>query len=402
MPALAAPVVAAGGLSFNAVGEVLYDSNVLRALPAGQAHRDDFRYSPALSGQYVRALGRTQLDVNALVGYDFNQYNTYLNRNHFAAGGSLTARAGASCTVAATGNYSNRQNGIRSFGNAVPSPPGTGDLPPDDVGRLIDNRQIFVAYGGSANCGSPGGRLSFGGAANHSGVTNGAASRAFANSDSDVFSLFAGFGVFRPGSLQLNGSYSTIGYPNRLIIPGVPVTARSLNSGVKTYRVGLTYSRPIGTKLTGSIGVSYLTARPGGNQSPYSSPAYNVSLAYAPSDRLSMSVAGSRNILASTTAGALYRVVDQVQASVQYQLGETITTRANVGLTSNNYKQSFDIPGEPARRSESSKVFGLGASYSPGRRYDVSVFVSDTIRSADPSLYNYNSVKASVTLAVHI
>lgn len=395
------PALAADGLSVNATGSVFYDSNQLRASNSGTGASDDIRYSPAASVVYGHRLGQGSISLNALAGYDFFQNNKSLDRNRFGAGGSLNTQIGARCTAAVNGNYANRQNGIYEISDLV-LPPTTGDLPPDDIGRLVDNRQIFISYGANATCGSPGGRLSFGGGASHSSLDNGSAIRSFGNSRSNVYSLFAGLGLFRPGQLQVNGSYSTIDYPNSLILPGAAVSPVGRNTGVKTYRGGLTYTRPIGNKLTGSIGISYLTARPGGGQPPYSAPAYDVSLNYRPGTRLSFSAAGSRSVLSSGTSGALFRVVDSVQVSANYDISRTIRARANAGLIVNNYKLPFAIPGEPARRMDSSKLVGVGLSYTPRPLYDFSASVSRTFRSSDSSLLDYSSTRASITLSVHV
>lgn len=390
------------GLSFGASGEVLYDSNQLRTGAAGTGHTDDIRYSPSGSFRYGHGLGRGAISLSGTVGHDFFQYNKYLDRNRFGAGGTLTAQAGASCSTVVNANYSNRQNGIGSFGNSAPLPPSTGDAPPEDIGRLIDNRQISVTYGANARCGSPGGRLSFGGGAVFSTLDNGSPLRSFANSNSNSYSLFAGLGVLRPGQLQVTGSYSTISYPNHLIIPGLPTPPVGLNTGVKTYNVGLSYSRPIGNKLSGSIGLSYLTSQPGGGLPSSSSPAYNISLSYHPGPKLDFSVLAARSVLSSTGAGALFRVVDSVQLTAAYEVSKTIKARANAGLTANNYKLPFAIPGEPARRSDSSKLVGVGINYRPRSLYDLGVYVSQSFRTSPASLINYNSTRASVTLSIHV
>ncbi len=413
-PAAAAPGASASGFAFGATAEVLYDSNQLRSGISSSGHTDDFRYSPAGSIRYGHLLGRGSISVNGTVGHDFFQYNKFLDRNRFGAGATLTAQAGARCSANAHGNYSNRQNGIGQFGNpaltstpvaaadpAVPPIPDDVTVP-DDIGRLIDNRQISINYGLGATCGSPGGRLSFGGAASRSSLDNGSSLRSYANSNSNIYSLFVGLGVFRPGQLQVNGSYSTLSYPNNLVVPGAPVVPLLRNTGVNSYNVGLRYSRPIGTKLTGSVGVSYLAARPSGGQQPYSAPGYNVSLSYRPGSRLNFSAFGSRSILSSTGAGALYRVVDSINFTTNYDISPTISAHANAGLTANNYKVPFAIPGEPARRSDSSKVVGIGANYRPRPLYDVGVYVSQSFRTSNASILNFNSTRASLTLSVHV
>ncbi len=395
LPGIGAAVL--GGLSLTGSVDTLYDSNVTRG---GTGHRDDFRYSPALSGTYGRSGGALSLSVDGLVGRDIFQYNRYLDRNRYVAGGILTYRRGSSCRLSVNTNYSRRQNGIRGAGAQIFDPAGN---PVDDIGVVVDNVQTSLGYGANVGCGSPSGRLSFGGGYSHGSLSNDAPTRQFADSDSDIFSGNVGIGILRPGQLSLTGSYSTIGYPHRLAgFGGAFIPPQLLNAGVRTYRVGLSFSRPIGTRFSGSIGASFLHADPTGGQPPYSSPAYNVSVTYTASPRLSFNLAGVRDIVASTTAGALYRVVDSVQFGSDYSLGESITIRANAGLISNSYKQPFVIPGEVLRVSQTTKQVGLSAIFAPRKLYDVSVHVSQTFRESNPSVLNYNSTRAGVTLAVHI
>ena len=389
------------GLSLNASGEVLYDSNVLRtaslAVLTGTTHRDDFRYSPEASATYGRSSGLIALSVNGSIGRDFFQYNRYLDRNRYLGGGLVTYHAGSSCQVSVNGNYASRQGGIREAGAAIIDPAGA---PADDVGIVIDNVITTAVYGANAGCGSPTGRLTFGGGYTHSSISNGAALRKFGDSDSDTFMGNVGLGIFRPGQLSLNGSYSTIEYPNRIggaILNGAPL----VNSGVKTYRIGLSYSRPIGTKLSGSFGVAFLHSDPIGGQAAYNSPAYNLGLNYAPSQRLNFTLTGSRDIIPSTTAGALFRVVDQLLLGAHYSLGNDITVDGNAGFIRNNYKQAFSLPGEPVRNNDISPTFGLGVTYAPRSLYDVTVNVTRTSRTSDPAIYNYSSTRAGITLAVH-
>ncbi len=392
------------GLLVTATAEALYDSNQLRStdslpLPAG-TRRDDFRYSPVLSAIYGRNSGLISLSVNGLVGRDFFQYNRYLDRNQYLGGGSAVYHAGSSCQVGVMGNYASRQAGIRdTTASSVPIDTTTA-MPADDVGRVIDNVVTASTYGANAGCGSPTGRLTFGGNYAHSTIRNGSAIRNFGDSDADTFAGNIGLGILRPGQLSLNGSYTTIGYPTRG--SNVLVPALLLNTGVKTYRIGLSFSRPIGTKLSGSIGASYLRSDPSGGQAAYSSPAYNIGLNYIPSSRLSFGLSGSRDIVPSTTAGALFRVVDLLELSGQYSLGTSIKLTANAGFIGNNYKQSFAIPGEPARSSDTTANFGLGAIYSPRRLFDIAVHVDQSIRTSSPVAFNYSSTRAGITLAVHI
>jgi len=397
---------AAGARNFviTATVDTLYDSNVIRGTQLNplnpQAHTDDFRVSPSLYAVYNRSTGRLALTANGLVGYDFFRYNKYLNSNRYSGGGSLTYHSGSRCQVAVTGNVSSRQDGIRDFGTPVLDPAGT---PTDTAGTVIDNVEMASSYGGNFGCGTPTGRLTFGGGYTHSTVSNASALRKFGDSENDTYTGNIGIGILQPGQVSLNGSYSTIAYPNRALgslVNGIP--PQLVNSGVATYRVGITVSRPIGNRLSGRIGASFLHADPSGGQAAYSSPAYTLGLTYTPTARLSATLSGSRDISPSANVGALYSVTDQVLADVRYTLGRSITLNANAGLVKENYKQGFAIPGEPARGADTTTTYGVGIGFHPRSLFDVNLNVSQSIRHSTPPIFNYRSTRVGLTLAVHI
>lgn len=407
---VAAPVTAqiagggASGLIITGAVDALYDSNVVRssnvAVLAQQAHQDDYRVSPSVSAVYNRNSGRIALAANALIGYDFFRYNKYLNSNRYLGGGTLTYHGGSSCEVAVTGNVSSRQDGIRDFGAPIVDPSGA---PLDNPGTVIDNVTTAASYGGNFGCGTPTGRLTFGGGYTHSTISNGSPLRKFGDSDSDTYNGNVGIGILHPGQLSLTGSYSTIAYPNRYSGAGfVNIPPQLLNSGVASYRIGITLSRPLGTRFSGRIGAAFLHADPSGGEAAYSSPAYTLGLTYTPTTRLTANLSGSRDISPSAAVGALYSVTDQVQLDVRYTLGRAIFLDANVGLVKNSYKQGFAIPGEPARGDDTTTTFGVGASYRPRPLFDVSVNVDHSIRRSTPSIFDYTSTRVGLTVAVHI
>lgn len=421
-PALAAAVAGAGAMPvmgqelaagaaadrFVVTGTVdsLYDTNVLRGtgvlLPnraTAATHQDDFRVSPSVSASYNRSAGRVALAANALVGYDFFRYNRYLNNNRYAGGGTLTYRSGSSCQASVNGNISVRQDGIRGTGEEIVDPSGA---PTDNVGTVIDNVATASTYGANLGCGTPTGRLTFGGGYSHGTFSNASSFRKFGDSDSDTYTGNIGIGILRPGQVSLNGSYSTIAYPNRIAFAPIGVPLQLLDSGVATYRIGITVSRPIGTRLSGSIGASFLHADPSGGQAPYSSPAYSISLNYAASPRLGATLSASRDISPSASVGALFRVVDQILLTTRYELGRTIVFNANVGLLKDNYQQGFAIPGEPARSNDTTTNLGVGVTYHPRALFDINFNVSESLRRSNPAVFDYNSTRVGLTFAVHI
>ncbi len=312
----------------------------------------------------------------------------------------LTYRSGTSCRLAVTGNVSSRQDGIREGGGLIVDPVGT---PIDTVGTVIDNVTTAATYGTNFGCGTPTGRLTFGGGYSHTTISNASALRKFGDSDSDTFTGNVGIGILRPGQLSIDGSYSTIAYPNRFAgLTGIFIPPQLLGSGVKTYRVGLTLSRPIGGRVSGRIGASILHADPSGGQAAYTSPAYTIGLVYEPTPRITASLTGARDISPTASVGALYSVTDQILLDVRYRLGRSITLDGNVGVLKDSYKQGFAIPGEPARGNDTTTTYGVGATYRPRSLYDVNFNVSRSIRRANPAIFDFSSTRVGLTVAVHI
>jgi hypothetical protein len=399
-----ASAASARSLAITATVDTLYDSNVVRGVQLNplnrQAHTDDYRVSPSLYAVYNRSTGRIALAANGLVGYDFFNYNKYLNSHRYSGGGSLTYHSGSRCQVAVTGNVSSRQDGIRDFGAPLVDPSGTRT---DTAGTVIDNVETSTSYGSNFGCGTPTGRLTFGGGYTHNSASNASVRRKFGDSENDTYTGNVGIGILQPGQVSLNGSYSTIAYPNRAtgsVINGIP--PQLINSGVATYRVGITLSRPIGNRLSGRIGASFLHADPSGGQAAYSSPAYTLGLTYTPSARLSATLSGSRDISPSANVGALYSVTDQLLADVRYTLGRSITLSANAGLVKENYKQGFAIPGEPARGTDTTTSYGAGIAFHPRSLFDINLNISQSIRRSTPPIFNFRSTRVGLTLAVHI
>lgn len=405
VPASAARILG-GTLAVDGNMAVAYDTNILRipslSAQAGRS-RDDVRYEPSASVTYSRPIGRQSVVVSALYGRDIYERNDFLSRDRLNLSGALNYAVGARCRGLASVALSRRQAGNRS----ALFDPDAGDpvIDPgleDDSGRTIDNVQKLTSTALNANCASPSGALSFGGNFNRRSLRNQAFTRRFADSDTNTFGGFVGVGVFRPGQLQLVGSYTTIKYPNGLQTVGLPVPFA--RSAVDTYRLGLTYSRPIGSRLSGSIGASYLRGKPrdSSSGSAYSSPAYNLGLTYRPGTRMTFNLLGSRDIIASNSAGALFQVVDVVSLSTFYRASPSITARAAASLQRRDFRQSFaTIEDLVARDKQTFTVLNAGVSYAPRRLYDLSFDVAHAIRKSTPSIFNYDNTSATVSLGVH-
>lgn len=416
LPAIAA-AQSAGDLSIDIQGRAVYDSNQLRipdseTVPAGR-QRDDIRYSPSISLGYSRPIGRQRVFLSGLVGRDFYQNNSNLDRQRLQFSGGVNYTLGARCSGAIDASYSERQNGLNGFGDRFVDDPTVPDpevipepidpIVDDDVGRLVDNGQEALSYGASFGCGSASGRLSFGANARRSTLRNTAETRRFSNSNNTTYSGYVGVSAFGPGQLQVTGSYSTIDYPGRTLGlgPGIPVFLGATST--ESYQIGLNYARPIGTRLSGSIGASYLTSRPEGLGAPYNAPAYNVSLTYRPGTRLTTTLSAARSIQSSNSVGALFTVLDRVQLGTSYQLGSSLSARAQASYERRNFRQSFALPGDglTARSRENTTTFGAGIGYSPRSLYDVGFDIRQRLRRSTPTFFNYDSTTATVSVGIH-
>ena len=403
VPTGAASPIDGRGFSIEGTIRTLYDNNILRS-GNGQAtlpgyYRSDFRISPSVTVAAGLPVGRQQLFIGANVGRDFYVRNTRLDRNRYDISGGAILRAGNSCSGSLTAEYKRRQSFVT------------------EASVRTDNTQEIQDYGAIVDC-APTSGIGFGGGVTRSVTNNQNGLRTGFNSTNMDYDAHLNLSSPTLGQFSAGGSYSRISYPTRLLIRADDGAQVGDHLEILAGHVG--YAKVFGPRLTINVSGSYQHVKPvpadvlnivilpiigpvgiPSTRQTYSGPGFSLLADYHPGTRLSASLGASRNVTSSPNVGAQFVVRDNIDGDVTYKLGPSITTSAGANYSHNRYRGSFASAVEPvARNADSITRFYARATYQPRRLYGVDFEIAHQIRKSNPSLYNFSSTTAAVTLRV--
>lgn len=396
------------GLRIEGRVTTLYDSNIRRLgdgipLRAG-FDKADFRISPSVVVSNVLAVGRQQLYIEGEYGRDFYIRNTEMNRDRYGVNGGLNARIGNFCTGAINASYRSRQSLL------------------SEASIQQENVVETKSVGASASCRRPVG-LGFGVNVSHDERDNKSVFREAFDSRTTSFGGNVSYTLPVLGTLSVGGSYADIEYPSRTtLIAGTtmggvgPVVA---GDGVGIYSGNVSYRRAVGPRLTVNVGGSYylakpkpadvviLVATPTGfdfipqRRADFSGAGYTVGVAYRPSARLTADFRAARDISQSSSVGALYVVRDSFGVDLGYNLGPSINTGVGATYDIRRYRNAFVSIEEPlARARDNIRRVYARIGYAPRRLFDLDFEVAHQRRASNPSIYNFSSTTAALTLRV--
>ncbi len=388
------------GWSLTATVGTRYDSNILRLsdqlpLRAGDK-RGDFLISPRVTGAIAMPIGRQQVYVGAEIGRDFYTNNKRLNRNRYSIGGGINLRAGSACTGSVGAEFNSRQSLL------------------SDVAFAVPNRLERLSYGVSASCQAPVG-LGFGGTVQRIEQRNSDPVRATFDVDTTVFAPQVSYGLPVLGRFSLSGSYNQSRYVRRQV---TLLDGTMKNDGVNILNGRAGFQRPLGTRLSLNMGVSYLSAKPQPqtvlfvvvpgfgfptNRPAFSGIGYDASIEYVSGARLSAGLEARRTVSATTTAGSQYRVQQDYGFNVDYKLGRALAVGTGVTYNIFQYRGSFTSPLEPLIRvsDKITRVYGT-INYTPVKLYSVGLEVAHQNRESLPALYSFKSTSVLLTLRVNL
>jgi hypothetical protein len=362
------------------VGNVLtYDDNVFRtpddgvARPGTEAH--DWIIEPTVSAVYTRPLARGNLSLRGALSYKFYRENSELNRENIDFGADADTQL-LRCDV----------NGNVSFRRAQ------SDLADILDGATVKNVENRTSFGAGVLCGSNLGiRPGFEYA--HEQVTNGSDIREFSNYRTDSYTARIGYSRPTLGFISIYGTIEDGSYPNRPS-PGAGLPA---NDEVRTYSGGLSYSREIGARLSGSVSVGYMRVKPKLAGVPgHKGITYQGSLSYKGSDRISGSLNFSRGTQQSNLLGVDYSISTQISANVSYAISRIISLSGNAAYIRRNFQSSV-FATIPTAGKDSTKQFGLAATFKSFRKISITLAGQHIERSSDDGLLDYSANRVSLT-----
>lgn len=368
----------------RATASVSYDSNVLQ-LPEQfnppNFSRDDIRFTPAVTADVARPLGRQTLFVNGSVGYDFYANNSRLNRERIGLVGGAVLRAGSSCSATTTLGYQRQQVDFINVFQASPQP------------NTREERSLDV----QARC------------AGTVGLTPSAGFRRFeVRNTAPIFRLFdvngtsynVGLGYQRPslGTITLFGTYATSVFTGRDVL--------GLSDRLDNYSVGVSFERRIGTRITGVISAGFSWVDPNlPDVERFRGANYSASLLIVPTDNFRVSLEAARSIDVQTFAAAAYAISDSYQLSGSYQLARNL--RLNFG--SSYRKQDFQtgggiilIPGFFVVPAAENVTGNVGFSYDLTQRIVLTGQFQQSRRISDVDFFNANNSRLIFTASLRL
>lgn len=395
------------GFDLTAALRSSYNDNILRLgegrLARPGASKDDFKFSPTITGRIGQPLGRQQLFASLQFGKDYYARNERLNRTRLLGNAGINLRAGANCTGVAAVVYSRRLNTLDEASSE--------EL---QEANVIERQ----SYNASAQCAGVVG-LGYGASFDRTIRENSRATRATFDSRSTSGGARVFYSFPTLGTISLNGNYTEISYPNRppvaVVFIDVPpfIILQPVADGVKLWTGAVNYSRAIGARLNISIGISYNDVDSTSSQGfpvtgDFSGFGYNGSLSYRPSERLSVQVDGGRSVTSTSTVGAAFVINDRLGANFNYRINPSWSASLAASANKRDYRGEFSVDQvSDARANQTTYRAAAGLTFQPNRIFDVDFDLSYRKRDAelaDPNALSrdYSGTVAAITLRARL
>jgi hypothetical protein len=378
--AQAAPATAAEGPSFRLGASVLYDTNVSRSSSALAAARGlaraDEEYSVFANLNYNQLFGSASAYLTGIVGYDFYQTNSILNREHIDVEAGVRPRFG-SCQALLRGAYARRQSDLQDITQLLTTK-NTVEVPVIGVDVHCLRDEGFSPYATASQT------WSF-----NSAPT-------MRSSNSRTFLVEAGV-AYRQGSLgevDLFGQYNSTDFPNRLfIIGGVPHSDGYLVDGG-----GVRFTHTFAGRLQVSATISYVSLDPHIVFEPkFDGFTYEGDVSYAFSPRLQVQFSAIRATNPSSQSNTSYSIDESYSIHATYKLNERLNLGVNARHATENFHGAFVIPGVNIQTQTINSINGY-LSYDFSRNLALNLTAGDESRRADVAAFGYDSGRIGLSI----
>ena len=386
----AAAGVAPGSRSqeVDLIANLIYSTNVA-GVDDTVAHsrgltRADEIFEPRIHFEVARPFGRETAYVTGDAGYDFYAHNKILNRENLDISPGVLGQIGP-CQTGLTGEYSRAQRDLAELA-ATP----TGLAAGVDQKDTLQVEQI----GGNAACVRSTG-IGPSVTASETWVGNSATIERFTNAQ--TFSGSGGLTYQRPvlGSVRVFGAYSHTDYPDRAGL--VALIGAGVSTGYRTVSGGVSYTRAVGSRLQGSLSVSYTDLTSSGSSSPgFSGLTYSAALTYRVSSRLTTSAVISRETVPSNRLNSTYAIDETFDGQAAYELSSRLSLMGGVSYAQDDYGGTpspimFDLT-----KQKIYTAFG-SANLKLTRRFSFALDVRHLQRTANFAGLSYSETRLGLT-----
>ena len=364
---------ARSNISFNL--NTRYDSNVPKlddqAVTFNRLVREDVRVSPSVQIDVARNLGRHQIGMRALLGYDFYLRNGTLNQERLVIEPSAFLNLPV-CDVSVQGLASRQQSNL---GQIV----YLGLAPTVEANNTETTKRIT----GQFICGDAYGfrptlTLEAGSGFNSNSLRRIA--------DYEVTKIQPGVGYSSPGlgEISVYAFKQDTDLPNQIGLGG-------LESGYTLRGYGVQYRRNIGTRLDFNGSLSQVDVTPyDAPNSGRSGLNASVSVTFLASERVWFVAYANRNFTSTLTALSTYQLDEGYGLTATYAANPRLRLRAGGSVSPQQFFYTRQPVGPFISEQTQYDIFA-GASYDLNRRMRLDLDAGYQKRDANLTLFNYES-----------
>lgn len=385
----ATPAQAQRQVSISASVRAEHQSNAAHASAAQAAasglSRSDQMVAPNVAVNVVLPFGAHSFSLSGAASYTFNRRNTRRDRENlnFASGLALKLPV---CDPTLNASLSRR---LSDLGDIVTSP-GANPI-------TVQNVETVKSFGGTVACGKDFGlRPTFG--ADYQEGRNDEATRKFR--DRNVTSYTAGLGYVHPsiGNLLIFAQQRETRYPNQIL----PLPDGREN-GNRQRSVGASFSRDIGSRLKGSVEVTYaeLKARQAGVRS-FTGLNWKADLSAQATSRMAVQASVSRATSSSLAVDANYNVNTSYSLNTSYMVTPLITLQAGASTIRRRFEGTQIVGPLQQLASDRRHTFTGGISYQFSPKLLFSIDAAHERRNGNGTFFDYtnNRIGLNVSLAL--
>ena len=365
--------------------QTTYDSDAARSSGAGAAIRGldgaDVIYAPSITVDYNTYVGRQGVALTGYFGYDYYQRNTQLRREHIDVAASVNKALGR-CLVGGRVAYDRGQSGLE-----------------DLVLTVTKNTIQTYTVGVNESCATTSG-LTESLQVQYSAASNSAATLVDYNTTGVSGSV--GYGNRTLGNVSLIVSYTKTDYQNNVAIPALFGTP----NGLEAVSGGVQFSRPIGNRLAGQVGLFYTSSTT--DRGPTSTAVQNGSfdgltsnagLTYRIGPRLVLNGTYARSVQATIRQDAGYSINNIGNLTADYTVSSRIRLNLGGSWSREDFRGQNPLVPELAPNRVDLKTIYAGVAVKVGRNASVSGDVHHEESRTDLALFNFTSDRVSLTLA---
>lgn len=374
-------------ISISASVRAEHQTNAAHASAAQAAvagiSRDDQMIAPNIGVNVALPFGAHSFSLSGSASYTFHRRNTQRDRENLNFTSNLAMRLPV-CDPTFNASLSRR---LSDLGDIVTSP-GASPI-------TVQNVETVKSLGGTVACGKDYGlRPTFG--IDYQEGRNDEPTRKFR--DRNVTSYTAGLGYVHPsiGNLLIFAQQRETSHPNQ-----------PSPNGNRQRSVGVSFSRDIGSRLKGSVEVTYaeLKSRQVGVR-PFTGLNWKADLSAQATSRMAVNASVSRSTSSSLAIDANYFVNTGYNLSASYVVTPLITLQGGFSYTRRRF-EGTQIIGAPAPTlqlltSDRRATVNGGISYQFSPKLLFSIDAAHERRSGNGTFFDYtnNRVGLNVSLAL--